>query len=195
MEDMKNRRIICISGFTASGKSTVARRLSKTLGIPFISGGNALKKIKLGNNKKEGWWVRDAGQEFLRERRKCLDIDKMIDDELIKIATKEKEGIFDSWTLPWLIQEGIKIWLDASLPTRGRRAAMRDHISYEESLSALKEKDSISRDIYYNLYGIDFGRDFSPFDVVLKTDKLSDEGVYKIVRCVVDELGMYEGES
>jgi cytidylate kinase len=195
MEDMKDRLIICICGFTASGKSTVARRLSKTLGIPCISGGNALKKIKLGNNKKEGWWVRDAGQEFLHERRKCLDIDKMIDDELIKIATKEKKGVFDSWTLPWLIQDGIKIWLDASPPTRARRAARRDHISYEQGLRAIKDKDSISRDIYYNLYGIDFGRDFSPFDVVLKTDKFTDEGVYKIVRCVVDEYGRYEVEE
>jgi len=94
MEDMKDQLIICICGFTASGKSTVARRLSKTLGIPFISGGNALKKIKMGNNKKEGWWESDAGQAFLRERRKCLDFDKMIDDELIKIATKEKKCIF-----------------------------------------------------------------------------------------------------
>ncbi|MEM2455141.1 MAG: AAA family ATPase, partial [Candidatus Bathyarchaeia archaeon] len=123
--------IICISGLAGSGKSTAARRIAKHYGLKFYSGGDALKVVasEMGYSVSErGWWETEDGIRFLEERLRNPDIDKKVDEKMMMWA-KEGNVVLDSWTMPWLLKEGFKIWLDASEEIRAARIAKRDKIS------------------------------------------------------------------
>ena len=187
----KNKKnVICISGMTGSGKSTVAKRLAKKYGLDYLSGGNALKALakKEGfNSDVKGWWETKEGLEFLQQRMKDPSFDKKIDEKLLEMAAKGNV-VLDSWTMPWLLNEGFKVWLEASPEVRSKRVVKRDSISKEEALKALTEKDERTRQIYKNLYGFDLGYDLSPFNLVLSTDELDPEDVFYAVCLVTDRL-------
>ena len=187
---IKKKVIICISGMTGSGKSTVAKRIAKKYGLHYFSGGNALKLIAQEEGYRSdvtGWWETNEGLNFLQKRISDPTFDKRIDDRLLKLAS-EGDVVLDSWTMPWLLDEGFKIWLEASPQIRAKRVVIRDSISFDEALNALTEKDEKTRKIYKNLYGFDLGHDLSPFDLVLATDDLEPDDVFQAITLVTDRL-------
>jgi cytidylate kinase len=113
--------------------------------------------------------------------------DKKIDEKLLELAA-EGNVVLDSWTMPWLLNEGFKVWLEASPQVRAKRVVTRDSISIEEALKALNEKDERTRQIYKGLYGFDLGHDLSPFNLVLATDELEPDDVFYAVCLVTDRL-------
>jgi len=52
----------------------------------------------------------------------------------------------------------------------------------------LREKDEKSQAIYKKYYGFSLGGDFSPFDLVLDTNGLSADEVFRAVCLVIDRL-------
>ncbi len=50
----------------------------------------------------------------------------------------------------------------------------------------IQDRDEMTRSIYETLYEFDFGRDLSPFDLILNTDRFDPEEVYDIVSKVID---------
>jgi len=96
--------VICISGMTGSGKSTVAKRLAGKYGLGYFSGGNALKTLAQEegyDSDVRGWWETAEGLNFLQQRMGDPTFDKKIDEKLLKLA-KEGNVVLDSWTMPWL---------------------------------------------------------------------------------------------
>ena len=182
--------VICISGMTGSGKSTVAKRLADKYGLDYFSGGNALKTLAQEegyNPDVTGWWETAEGLKFLQQRMGDPAFDKRIDEKLLELAEKGNI-VLDSWTMPWLLKYGFKIWLEASPKIRAKRVVTRDSISQKEALNALTKKDEQTRQIYKNLYGFDLGHDLSPFNLVLATDELEPEEVFHAVCLVTDRL-------
>ncbi len=90
-----------------------------------------------------------------------------------------------SYTLPWLTDFGLKIWLEASPEERARRLAQRDGLSLEEAKEVIKQRDTENKDLYEKLYGIHLGSDFTPFHVVLDVNKLSAE---EVARSVLEKI-------
>ncbi len=175
---------------TGSGKSTVAKRLAAKYGLGYFSGGNALKTLAQEEGYDpdiRGWWETPQGRKFLQQRMGDPAFDKKIDKKLLELA-EQGNVVFDSWTMPWLLDEGFKIWLEASPQVRARRVVKRDGISIEEAVTALREKDEKTREIYKSLYGFDLGHDLSPFDLVLATDELGPDEVFHAVSLVTDRL-------
>ena len=186
----KKKVVICISGMTGSGKSTVAKRLADKYGLDYFSGGNALKTLAQEegyNPDVTGWWETAEGLRFLQQRMGDPAFDKRIDEKLLELA-EQGNVVLDSWTMPWLLNEGFKVWLEASFHVRAKRVMNRDSISIEEAVKALTEKDEQTRQIYKNLYGFDLGNDLSPFDLVLATDELEPGEVFHAVCLVTDRL-------
>jgi cytidylate kinase len=182
--------VLSISGMTGSGKSTVAKRLATKYGLDYFSGGNALKSLakEEGYNPEiRGWWETPQGLKFLQQRMGDSTFDRRIDEKILELA-KQGNVVLDSWTMPWLLDEGFKIWLDASPKVRAKRVVKRDGISMEEALKALTEKDEKTREIYKRLYGFDLGHDLSPFDFVLSTDELDPKEVFHVVCLVTDHM-------
>ncbi len=182
--------VICISGMTGSGKSTVAKRLADKYGLDYFSGGNALKTLAQEegyNPDVTGWWETAEGLKFLQQRMGDPVFDKRIDEKLLELA-EQGNVVLDSWTMPWLLNWGFKVWLEASPQVRAKRVVNRDSISIEEAIKALTEKDERTRQIYKKLYGFDLGNDLSPFNLVLATDELEPDEVFHAVCLVTDRL-------
>ena len=186
----KKKVVICVSGMTGSGKSTVAKRLAAKYGLDYFSGGNALKILAQEegyNSDVTGWWETAEGRRFLQQRMGDPAFDRRIDEKLLELA-EQGNVVLDSWTMPWLLKEGFKVWLEASPQVRAKRVMNRDSISIEEAVKALTEKDEQTRQIYKSLYGFDLGNDLSPFNLVLATDELEPEEVFHAVCLVTDRL-------
>ncbi|UCE28832.1 MAG: cytidylate kinase family protein [Candidatus Bathyarchaeota archaeon] len=190
-KERKPKIVLCISGMTGCGKSSVARRLAEEYGLEYFSGGDALKILafEMGYRSSEkGWWETDEGMRFLQQREKESTFDTKVDEKLLKWAGRG-DVVLDSWTMPWLLKKkGFKVWLEASVEVRAERVAGRDGISLERALVTLKKRDEKTMVIYKSLYGFDLGRDFSPFDLVLDSNRLSADEVFKTVCMVVDRI-------
>ena len=186
----KKKVVICISGMTGSGKSTVAKKLADKYGLGYFSGGNALKILAQEegyDSDVSGWWETTEGLNFIKQRMADPVFDKKIDEKLLELAA-EGNVVLDSWTMPWLLKEGFKVWLEASPQVRAKRVVTRDSISDEEALKALTEKDERTRQIYKSLYGFDLGHDLTPFNLVLATDELDPDDIFYAVSLVTDRL-------
>ncbi|MCS7124676.1 MAG: cytidylate kinase family protein [Candidatus Bathyarchaeota archaeon] len=182
--------IICVCGMAGSGKSTVAKKLAERYGLKYYSGGDALRALAIEKGYKpleKGWWESQEGLAFLENRGKNPEFDRTVDEKLLKVA-EQGNVILDSWTMPWLLKKGFKIWLEASPRKRAERVAKRDGISVKKALEALKSKEEKTKAIYKRLYGFSLGEDFTPFHLILDTDNLTAEEVFQTLISVLDRM-------
>jgi cytidylate kinase len=187
---IKKDLIICVCGMAGSGKSTVAKKLAKKYELKYYSGGDALKALAIEDGYKPlkcGWWETGEGRRFLEKREKNPKFDELVDKKLLELA-KQGNVVLDSWTMPWLIEKGFKIWLEASAEKRAERIARRDGISVKEALLALKNKEDLTKVIYKKIYGFGLGEDFKPFHLILDTDGLKAEEVFQVLCAVMDNV-------
>jgi cytidylate kinase len=188
LKETKEPIVVCVSGMAGSGKSTLAWKLARKYGLRYCSGGDALKALAIDEGYKRvelGWWESKEGMRFLESRGEDSGFDRAIDKKLLEFA-REGNVILDSWTMPWLLDKGFKIWLEASPERRAERVAKRDNISVGEALEALRKKESQTRSIYRKLYGFNLGEDYKPFHLILDTDNLEAEEVFGVLCMVMD---------
>ena len=181
---------LCICGMAGCGKSTLARKIAEKYALRYYSGGDALKALALEQgykNVNRGWWESKEGMKFLQKRTQDPSFDKKIDERLLEWA-KQGNVVLDSWTMPWLLEKGFKVWLEASQEERARRISKRDAIGVKEAFAALKEKDAKTKDIFRRLYGFSLGEDFTPFDLVLDVNQLAPDEVFQALTQVVDQM-------
>ena len=173
-----------------SGKSTVAKRLAERYSLRYCSGGDALKALasEMGYDAdKQGWWESQEGMEFLKRRTENPEFDRKVDMKLLDWAEKG-DVVLDSRTMPWLLEGGFKIWLEASEEVRTSRIAKRDRLTFEEALRYLREKESRTKEIYKSLYGFDLGDDLSPFDLILDVNLLEKDETFQTLCMAIENL-------
>ncbi len=186
----EKKLVVCISGMAGTGKSTLAKKLAKKYNLNYHSGGDALKALAAEEGYDasiHGWWESPEGLRFLERREKDLKFDKAVDDKLLEYAN-QGNVLLDSWTMPWLLKTGFKIWLAASVEKRAERIARRDRFTMKEALEVLKEKEARTKTIYKKLYGFELGEDFEPFNLILDTDHLNADEVFQVLCMVMDNL-------
>ena len=178
---------IIISGPPAIGKTTIAKGLAKEFGIEYLSGGDILKEFAEEQGfqtKDDDWWDTQEGINFLDQRKKNSEFDKNVDNKLKELFSKG--GIVvTSYTLPWLVKGGVKIWLDGSKENSALRMTTRDNSSKNEALEIVQKRYNENKIIYKELYGFEFGEDLSVFDKIIETDGLNVEQVLEIAKSTV----------
>jgi cytidylate kinase len=187
---IKEPVVICICGMAGSGKSTLAKKLAEKYGLKYFSGGDALKALAAEEDYKpykRGWWESREGMSFLEKRSKNPKFDEAVDRKFLELAM-EGNVILDSWTMPWLLKKGFKVWLDASPEKRAKRIANRDGISMDEALKVLRKKEEQTKAIYKRLYSFSLGEDFAPFHLILDTDNLKAEEVFQVLCEVISNV-------
>jgi cytidylate kinase len=180
--------LLCISGMAGTGKSTLSKKIAKRYNLRCYSGGDVLKELAKEVGcviAGEGWWESPAGLNFLEQRVKDPQFDKEVDSRLLNYA-KMGDVLLDSWTMPWLLEGGFKIWLMASFDKRAARVAERDKMSFEQAYAVLGEKEAQTKAIYKKLYGFNLGEDFTPFNFILDTDNLNVDQVFEVLCRVID---------
>ncbi len=181
---------IIISGPPAIGKTTIAKGLAKEFGIEYLSGGDILKELAEEQGfqtQGDDWWDTQDGINFLEQRKKNPEFDKNVDNKLKELFSKG--GIVvTSYTLPWLVEGGVKIWLDGSKENSALRMTTRDNSSKDDALEIVQKRYNENKIIYKELYGFEFGEDLSVFDKIIETDELNVEQVLEIAKSTVREF-------
>jgi len=167
----------------AVGKTTVSKAVSKALGVSLIGGGDVLKEMAVEDGYSPGgedWWDTAGGMAFLKERKTSSEFDKEVDSRLLQ---KARRGgvVITSYPLPWLSDKGLKVWLLGSARSRAGRMAKRDGMNVAQCLRVLSIRDGENYKLYKKIYGIEFGRDLKPFDLVIDTDSIRESKVAEIV--------------
>jgi cytidylate kinase len=181
---------VIISGPPAVGKTTVALALAKKFDLKYISGGDVLKEIAKDHGFSSGgddWWDTEDGMKFLAQRAEHSEFDKQVDEKLQDLFY-QGGMVITSYTLPWLVKDGIKIWLEGSHENSTLRMKNRDNIGKDEAFVITKKRYLKNKVIYKKLYNFDFGDDTSVFDTIINTDNLNAEQVIEIVKSTVKEL-------
>lgn len=176
-------KAIIISGMPAVGKTTVSRKVAEALGTPMVGGGDVLKEMAVEEGYTPGgedWWDKGDGMRFLQERKRSPDFDKEVDARLIK---KARQGgvVITSYPVPWLTTDGVKVWLSGSVKSRATRMSKRDGMPVSKCRSILSVRDKENYKLYRKIYGIEFGKDLNPFDLVVETDDIDEGRVAEIV--------------
>ena len=173
------QKSIIISGPPAIGKTTVAKGLAKEFGMQNLSGGDVLKELAQEQGfqtKGDDWWDTKEGITFLSQRKDNYEFDKKVDEKL-KVIFLKGGAVITSYTLPWLVFGGIKIWLGGSRQNSAKRMQIRDNMQISDALEIVKKRYEENRILYKKLYGFDFGEDLSVFDIIINTDGLDAQSV------------------
>jgi cytidylate kinase len=181
---------IVISGPPAVGKTTVARGLADEFNLEYLSGGDILKEMAQEQGfdvQGDDWWDTENGMQFLKQRETHSEFDKKVDEKLIKLFNKGGM-VITSYTLPWLVKNGIKIWLAGSHDSSTKRMQTRDNMTSEEAYEVTKLRYDKNRALYKKLYHFDFGSDTSVFDKIINTDNLNATQVIDIAKETVRKL-------
>ena len=178
---------IIISGPPAIGKTTIAKGLAKEFDLIHLSGGDILKELaeEMGfETKGDDWWDTQEGINFLSHRQKNSEFDKKVDDKLKKLFS-QGNVVITSYTLPWLVKGGVKIWLAGSKENSAQRMITRDNLPKNNTLEIVQKRYDENKVIYRTLYGFVFGEDLSVFDKIIETDDLNAEQVLEIAKSTV----------
>ena len=178
---------IIISGPPAIGKTTIAKGLAKEFDLVYLSGGDILKELAEEEGfetRGDDWWDTQEGMSFLSQRQKNSEFDKNVDDKLKKLFSKGGV-VITSYTLPWLVEGGVKIWLAGSKENSAQRMTTRDNLSETDALEIVQKRYNENKIIYKKLYGFEFGEDLSVFDKSIETDDLNVEQVLEVAKSTV----------
>jgi CMP/dCMP kinase len=195
VHDSKYRRLqgmsIIVSGWPAVGKTTVAGALANEFGLKMYNGGDILKQIATDrgyDTSGNDWWDSAQGRQFMKERRNDPSLDVKVDNQLKDILRKGNT-IVTSYTLPWLVlNDCIKVWLQGSQANRATRMASRDHLSFDQAVAIVKERDRQNKKIYEKIYGFKFGMDLSVFDFSLNTDLMDLTSLVQISKDIIRKV-------
>ena len=181
---------IVVSGPPAIGKTTVAKGLAKEFNLNYLSGGDILKELASEqgfSSSGDDWWDTEDGMKFLNQRKNNPEFDKKVDEKLIQLF-QQGNVVITSYTLPWLIDNGIKLWLDGTVENSAKRMQNRDDMGESLALNVVKKRFNENKIIYKNLYNFEFGDDLSVFDKIIKTDGLDAQQVLEIAKSTVRDL-------
>ena len=181
---------IVVSGPPAIGKTTVAKGLAKEFNLNYLSGGDILKELASEegfSSSGDDWWDTEDGMKFLNQRKKNPEFDKKVDTKVIELFEKGNV-VITSYTLPWLIDNGIKLWLDGNVKNSAKRMQNRDNMDESSALEVVNKRFNENKLIYKNLYNFEFGDDLSVFDKIIQTDEKNADEVLEIAKSIVREL-------
>lgn len=169
---------ITLCGDLGSGKSSVGRRLSELLGIPYFSGGQLFREIGQISNL-------DALATNL-EAETNVDIDAAVDQRTKDLDRDLPDFILDS-RMGWhFVSNAAKVYLSASPDTAAQRIvgdASRKSENYADPESAvmmLRRRRESERKRYRKLYGVDI-EDRDNYDIRIITDDAAVEDICTII--------------
>ncbi len=171
---------LIVSGLTASGKSSVSKKLAKKFSLEYFSASSKLRKIL--PKKDFNVWESKKGIDAVKFRLKNPQYDRKLDSFIIRLFKKSSNIVMDSWVASWKVKDKntLKIYIKADQKIRAERVSKRDGITAKQALAFMRQKDKLTAEIYKNIYGINVESDFTPFDIVIDTSYLDLKDTVKL---------------
>jgi len=164
---------ITITGALYSGKSTVARAISKALDYTYFSVGDLQRKIAV----EKGMSITEYNKYMLQN-----NLDNEVDNKTLEIGKEKDNFIFDA-RLAWhFIPDSYKIYLKVDLDVAVNRAMTDErgksekYASKEEAKESITERRRLEVSRFKDIYNIDINQE-SNYDLVIDTSNISMEGV------------------
>jgi CMP/dCMP kinase len=175
---------ITLGGDLGSGKSSVGRRLSELLGIPYFSAGQLFREIGQISNL-------DALATNL-EAETNVNIDAAVDQRTKDLDRDLPDFILDS-RMGWhFVTNAVKVYLSASAETAAHRIigdVSRNNENYADAESAmmmLRRRRESERKRYKKLYDVDI-EDRNNYDIWIITDDAAVEDICTIILSFVSQ--------
>ncbi|MCD8312248.1 MAG: cytidylate kinase family protein [Firmicutes bacterium] len=165
---------ISITGNLGSGKSSITKILSETLGFEIYSTGKIQRKI-----------ASDMGITTLELNRRMMtdpSLDFVIDREVEKISKERDHIIFDS-RMAWHFAKNVfRVFISVEPAEAGRRVFLAErgdvecYGSPEEAAVLLEERGKLERERFLDIYKVDYA-DPSNYDFVVDSTNMTPEEV------------------
>lgn len=174
---------IVISGLTAAGKTTLARKIADQFTLDYVSASAILRHI-LGDTSE--YWTPELDQ-----RRTELAVERKVDQLVREAFGDNTSAVFDCWGLPWLAEKATEpatfIWIESNPESRFRKCFVSylergDPKTYDECRDIVLAKDAKSHGIFMSNWGFDIYTDRSPFNIVLDASPLIPSASLKAAR-------------
>lgn len=162
---------IAISGKSGCGNTTVSTLLAKKTGFPMVN----FTFRQMAQERGIDFWT------FCEMAEKDDNIDRELDERMVKMAMQTENSILGSRLAIWNMQEAdLKVYLTASDEERARRITKREGGTIEEQLEITRRRDTNDTERYKRIYGID-NNDTSVADLVIDTEGKTPEEIVDII--------------
>lgn len=173
--------LITISGVPGSGKTTVARLLSKQLGIPHVYAGDVYRE----QARERGLSLAQLNELAEKDH----SIDRELDDRLAEYARRGNvvlEGRLAGFIARDVEANALKVWLTATDRVRADRVAEREGADAARVLQENTARHDSDAKRYKLIYGYDLD-DTSIYDLSLVTDDQTPEAVARTILAAAEE--------
>jgi len=188
--------LFVVGGPGSSGSSTISVMLANEFSLKRVYGGEILRDIML-----------DLGFPTLESAynegnmKKVMEIDKKIDEYLIKVS-KTKNVLIESKVFAGIAKQQdipvtVSIWLDASLHVRTMRSL--EKLGFTKLIQRIKEyirirknlayREKFDRGRYMELYGVDSTKPKRYYDIVLNTSHMDEKKTFKLILKLIKDGG------
>jgi cytidylate kinase len=179
---------LLLSGLSGTGSTTAAKKIARELGLRYLYGGQIFRDMAD---------QRGIPLEVLVESLETdQETEREVDRRLVEHGLRDDNILIESRTIGWIFPKEVpstRIWLTCDLDERLRRVEAREH--HPRSPENLLRREASDNKRYFALYGIR-PDDFSPFDLIVDTTKLSvDEAVEIIEAFLRDRAEPREPEA
>ncbi len=164
--------LITVSGPAGSGKTTVARGLSRQLGFVHISVGDVFRELA----KEHAMTL----EQFSKYAEDHPEVDELIDGKQVELAHDHGDVIVDGRLSGWILNGDVSVWLNAALEVRAQRIAQREGIPYKSALNETVARDKSEAKRYHAFYDIDI-HNLNIYSLVIDTTRWDQFGVIAII--------------
>ncbi|MEM3453373.1 MAG: AAA family ATPase [Candidatus Hadarchaeum sp.] len=171
---------VAISGLHGAGKSTTAKALAKRFrSLRYLCAGDIFRELI----KEKGMTLKE-GQRYAERHP---SIDQMIDRKIADAARGGKV-LIDARLAGWMAKKAdLKIFLTAPIKVRVKRIAQREGRRYRDVYDETVKREKSEAKRFKKLYNIDIN-DYSIFDIVVNTERLSIAETTKILAAAIEAV-------